>query len=398
MSQLKYLFITDPEVGTPIYNGEGIMVLDPEGAHYANALIANEPHRGEVFAPEINWYLKNTQAGQEEQKEILKKLYEMRFIRYEHSPKKSNTLIINRSVLIIGESEDALALVEKAEHFFEVTHVLPSELLNLGGKFGGFNATIKKQIEEEGDIKEEELEVTCAQLVLCDLKNDMSKYRGVESVNEYSDNDALMKKIRNRIGFYEYKNTINYDVSLCSYHHNEASTCAKCAQICPSFGIVNDDSAKELHFSALDCTACGKCISVCPTGAIDFAPFSQKAFLETVKVCEGKQILLISELFLETLEGCEIPEGYIPFLVETDQIISYRHLKNMFEKNTNTVLLYAPEVSEATQQALITFNEECLLTHAKKAIVLVTTKKELESYFRLTCKKENEDTQRKQHG
>lgn len=405
MSEITFLFVSDSEVGAPIENGEGIYVLDPEGAHYVvDALISNELHHSHVFAPEINWYLKQTVAEHDEKKEILKKFYEMRLIRYNHAPKKVYALNIDRTVMIIGESEEALRLVESAKRYFDVTHVFASKLLHLEGKFGGFKARFLQSVEGEEGIEEHEVEATCAQLVLCDQQSDKSKYRGVTSVMDYTDTEGILRSIRNRIGYYEYKNTITYDVSLCMYHHNEASLCAQCAQICPSFGIVNDESAKELHFSALDCTACGKCVSVCPSGALDFAPFPQKAFVEVTKQCEGKKVLLVAETFLKTLEGCEIPCGYIPFVVETDQFLSLFHLQSVFEASGHTVLLYAPHIGEVTHEALKTLNETSLRTHNTKAIKLVQTQEALKAYFAFTCKEDAlytsamEHTQRRHHG
>ena len=399
MSEIKFLFVMDAEVGAPLENGEGIMVLYHEGAHYVvDALISNEMYRSRVFAPEINWYLKQTQAEHEERKEILKKLYEMRFIRYTHAPKKSYAVTVDRSVMMIGASEEALTLAESAKRYFDVTHIVPSKLLHLEGKFGSFKARFLQEIEE-GHIKEQEANATCSQLVLCDQKSDLYKNRGVECVMDYSNEDVLLKRIRNRIGHYEYKNPLTYDATRCLFHHHEESTCTLCADVCPTFGLVSDDARKELIFSALDCTACGKCVSVCPSGAIDFAPFSQKAFLDVANLCQDRHILLIAEPYLKTLEESEIPSGYVPFVVETDQFLSLFHFKTLFEKSGETVLFYAPDVGEATCKALKTLNDEMLQTYHQNAVVLVQS---TEAYIAFTCKdvskQEIKTTQRIQHG
>ncbi len=353
------------------------MVLDPEGAHYADALISNELHESKVFAPEINWYVKHSTADREELKEVLKKLYEMRFIRYTHAPKKTYTLTIDRSVMMIGESEEALALVESARRYFDVTHILPQDVIHLEGSFGSFKARMHQKIEEEGVIKEHEVEVCCSQLVVCDEQSDRCKHRGVECVMAYADEEVLLKRIRNRIGCYEYKKTILYDSTRCAYHHNEGSSCVKCADICPSFGIVNNPESLELHFSALDCIACGKCVSVCPSGAIDFAPFSQKAFLEAAHLCENSQVVVAAEPFLKELQGCELPSGTIPFVVETDQFLSRNHLLSLLHVSKIPVILYAPDISTATHEALNTLNVEWMHEHGKRAIELVKTKEAL---------------------
>lgn len=379
----------DAEVGAPLENGEGIMVLDHEGAHYVtDALISNELYRSRVFAPEINWYLKQTQAEQEEKKEVLKKLYEMRFIRYTHAPKKKHSVTINRTVMVIGQGEKALDFVQKAERLFDVVHVLPSKLLHLEGTFGGFSARILQEIEEEGVTQEHEVEVRCAQLVMCDQRDDWSKHRGVECVMEDTDKEVVLMRIRNRIGFYEYTKAIRYDATQCAYYHNDASAPALCAQICPSFGIVSDEGVQELHLSALDCTACGKCVSVCPTGALDFAPFLKKAFLEAAQVCEHQDIFLVSESSLESLEGCEIPCGYIPFVVESEQFLGAVHIDILLKQGVQNIVCYAPQLSDATQNAWKPYN----------TLSLFRSKEALQAHFAFTCKDPNDDTQRNIHG
>jgi len=398
MSEIKFLFVADSDMGSPLDNGEGISVLGVESACYVSALISNELYRSDVYAPEVNWYVKNTLSPKEEQKEVLKKLYDMRFIRYTHAPKKSHTLTIDRSVMMTGESDEALALVESARRYFDVTHIVPKDLIHLEGQFGSFKAQIHQSYEEEGEIKEQDVEVCCAQLVLCDQKTDMGKYRGVECVVDYTDHEALLKRIRNRIGFYEYKKTILYDETLCLYHHNDEGTCTKCVDICPSFGIVSDDVAKELHFSALDCIACGKCVGACPTGAIDFAPFSQKALLEVATVCEDKHLLLMAEPYLKALEGCEIPSGYIPFVVETDQFLSYNHLRTLLDASKNTLLFFAPELSQGTREALNLLNDESMQEQGISAIELIQDKEAFQAHVALTCKRQKEEMQRIHHG
>lgn len=387
MSEIKFLFVMDTDVGSPIDNGEGITVLGVESAGYVTAQISNELYRSEVYAPEVNWYLKQTCAQKEEQKEVLKQLYAMRFIRYEHAPKTTYTVVVDRSVMIVGESEEALSLVENAKRYFEVTHILPKDLLHLEGKFGTFKARIHQEVEEEGEIKVGEIEVSCGQLVLCDQKSELYKSRGVECVMDYAENEALLRRIRDRIGYYEYKNPLTYDASCCVYHHNAEATCTRCVDVCPTFGLSCDASRQELIFSALDCTACGKCVSVCEESAIDFAPFCEKAFYKVAQLCKEKNIFLIAEPYLKTVEECEIPSGFIPFVVETDHFLSGKHFSTLVHESGHEVLFYTPEISPATHKALMSLNAH----EGKELITLIQSKEALEKYF-LTCN--NKDMQK----
>ncbi|MDD3324843.1 MAG: 4Fe-4S dicluster domain-containing protein [Sulfurospirillaceae bacterium] len=370
MSQIRYLFVSDPEIGAPIENGEGIMVLDPEGANYADALISNEIHQSLVFAPEVNWYVKHTKAQPKEQKEVLKKLYEMRFIRHKYSPKESHNLVIGRSVMVIGDGEEVFAFVQKAEQLFDVVHILPSKLISLEGGFGSFKARFMKITEDEEKAEEIETECVCAQLLMFDFASEKCKQRGVECVKEPMDRDALLMRIRNRIGHYEYKNVILYESELCSYHHSEGSNCSVCVDICPSSGILKDDATKELLFSPLDCISCGKCVGVCPKGALDFAPFSQKAFAEVAKVCKDRKTLIVAEAELNKLDGIEIPDGYIPLVVETEHFISYPHLQVILEQGGQNILFYAPQTTK-------TFSS---------SVDVYQNKEKLQAFLTSTCK------------
>ena len=116
-------------------------------------------------------------------------------------------------------------------------------------------------------------------------------------------------------------------------------------------------------------------------------------------MCQDRHILLIAEPYLKALEESEIPSGYVPFVVETDQFLSLFHFKTLFEKSGETVLFYAPDVGEATCKALKTLNDETLQTYHQNAVVLVQS---TEAYIAFTCKnvskQEIKTTQRIQHG
>lgn len=201
MSKIKFLFITDPEIETPLENGEGIMVMDPEGARYVTAWISNAIYQSEIFAPEINWYLKHTEASNEEKRAILKILYEMRAMKHAH-------------------------------------------------------------------------------------ENDMDKVLDEEMI-EISDT---------------------------------------------------------------------------------------KSFFASTRLSTQKRILLIEEPYIRSLDGCEIPSGYLPFIVDKEALLSKKHLLSLLQESGSSLLMYCPSISEPSWEAVALINEVYTRIYGEEAIYIAHTK------------------------
>lgn len=378
MSQIKYLYISDTaDTEPPLENGEGVMVIDAEGAYYISALISNELYNSDIYAPEINWYLKYTQADKDEKKEIFKILYEIRYIRHLHTVSKKDSLDVGRNIAIIGDGETALAFVKYAKRFFEVEHIFPSKLVSVEGKLGNFKVNFEA-FNEEAE-KNEQKETLFAQIIFCEEEPHLTKYMGVESLKG-SDEETLVKRFRNRIGWYEYDESITFNPSICLYEHKEEPTCRNCIDICPTFGLTHDEDKKELHFSHLDCIDCGACVSVCPNGAIDFTHFTQEAFLQVAKLCRERKVLLIAEKYLKEIEDVAIPEGFLPLVVETDRFLTQFHLESLVQEGGTAVLLYAPQISPVSAKAVEFFNET---PEDTKKFFVAQSKKELQESLKL---------------
>lgn len=376
MSQIKYLYISDTaESEPPVQNGEGIMVIDAEGAYYITALISNELYNSDIYAPEINWYLRYTQEQSEAKKEIFKALYEIRYIRHKNSFVKKHSLDVQRSVAIIGEGEEADAFVEYAERFFEVTYISPSKLLKVEGELGAFRVSFEAFNEEEE--KEEQQELSIAQIIFCDANNELTKKMGVESL-EGNDTEELVKRFRNRIGWYEYAESLKFEPTKCLFMHQDEPTCKSCLDVCPTHGLSYDEEKKEIYFSHLDCIDCGVCVSVCPHEALDFAYFTKEAFLEVAKLSKGKKVLLIAEKYLKEVLDFELPAGFLPLVVETDSFLTQFHFESLLQETESCVLLYAPKVTAVSVQAIEILNQ----TRGER-IFVAKNQEELEASFKL---------------
>lgn len=372
MSQIKFLYISDTaDSEPPLENGEGIMVIDAEGAYYITSLICNELYNGEIYAPEINWYLKNTLEESEAKKEIFKALYEIRYIRHLNTSVKKYSLDVERSVAIIGEGEEADDFVEYAKRFFDVTYINTLKLRNIDGKLGQFEISFESYNEEAQ--KDELQEIVVAQVIFCNENNDLTKKMGAESLVKNHTED-LIKRFRNRIGWYEYEESIKYDPTFCGFEHKENPTCKECLSICPTLGLTHDEAKKEIYFSHLDCINCGLCVSVCPHGAIDFTHFTQQAFLEVAKLCKDKTVFIVAQKYLENIEGIRISQGVLPLVVETDSFFTEFHFQKLLEE-AHTIVMYSPQISAASEKAVHSINQ------IDKKISIAKNNSELEKIF-----------------
>lgn len=387
MSEIKYLYVSDTaESEPPLQNGEGIMVIDAEGAYYINALISNELYNSDIYAPEINWYLKHTQADVDEKKDVFKKLYEIRYLRYKNAVIKKHSLDIDRNIAVIGDKEEDYEFVTDAKRFFEVEHILPSNLHSIEGSLGAFTISYEAFNEEEQINEQKHTRVD--QVIFCDAEPALTKHMGIESLQD-DESEVLIKRMRNRIGWYEYDESVKFNPSSCLYQHKEEPTCKNCLDICPTLGLTFDANAKEIHFSHIDCIDCGICVSVCPNDSLDFMHFTKKAFTEVASLCSDQKVFLIAEKNLKDIEKISIPSGFLPIVAETEQFLTKFHFLTLLEQSAESVLLYVPAIKEITKQAVDFVNAS---EDTQNKIYIVKSKNELQETFMLLCSNELEQT------
>jgi len=363
--QIEYLFVMDPEIPTTIENGGKIMVMDHEGAHYTNAFISNEPSLGEVYAPEVNWYLLHSNAPQEEQHEVLELLYELRKMRHSLGGKRTQSVEVPRSVAIIGDEESAQVQDMKtlAQYYFDEVVCIDSQILEtVQGQLGQF---VLRQNNQE--------EVRVAQIIVSDSRLSIPQLTGVEWVNGFDTPEYLMKTLRNRVGTFKYPNLIHYNEALC-----DTNLCTKCQDICPA-GVVNIDH--DLHKVAivqLECTGCGECLHVCPTRALDYLPFTQNMLEKVVQLCATKRLVIIPRRELSSLAGAKLPKGSVPLVVESCACMSDWHWLVILQNLGVNVVVYDSKLPEPTKKAIYFINELYRRIYDKEAILWSKTVQEFE--------------------
>lgn len=316
-------------------------------------IISNQKQNCEVYAPEIDWYLKNSLANDQIKLENINRLFQNQLNIYNHAPFQESQIQVSPSLALIGFASPILQ--EFKDHAlqsgFEVCYIPYQEIVHINGQLGSFQALMQNQEE-----------LTFSQAVLFVPDDHLTKFLGILSIQDFHSSQEVIDLLTSRLGLYHYKTTTLYTSSLCQYHErrldqNGEGFCHKCVNVCPSFGVTKDDSLVKLNFSQIDCQKCGECVAVCPTGAVEFAPYTMDCLIQTLRFYQNTHILVIREDCLETLQTLQIPEHISPLILPNEGFLSEVHLLSMIQESGNSILLYAPTLSETTRESIELINE-----------------------------------------
>ncbi|MDE5925628.1 MAG: 4Fe-4S binding protein [Helicobacter sp.] len=226
--------------------------------------------------------------------------------------------------------------VDLAQEFFEVALVDLELLENFSGSFGGFNAKLNnKEIVE------------FAQAVLFVSEEELLRFRGVYNVADFKNPESLLEKLKKNIGIYSYKEMIGYQENLCQYHHRREKHCTRCANVCPTFGVDNNDGLMELIFSPIDCIACGACVGVCPTNCLEYEELPKEGLGEIIEQYKGQRIFLCNTQDYRILasQNKNLPSDFLPLVLPSLLMLNENDLLSMVQMSGNALVVYTQNLS-----------------------------------------------------
>lgn len=334
-------------------------------------LITNDKsQKAEIYAPEINFYLKNSKDSILEKNKVVLKLYEMRLSAYENGLDFENTKQISNRILIIASKNEARESVLK-EAGFKVISLDESEVLSVFGSAGELCAVVKN--------KDEEVELDFDILLYEKERQDFKRQSGCYDLANFKDERELLSFLQSKSPNYHFKTFITYNSSVCQYHKRRSEHCAKCAEICPTTAILKDDEERILEFSQIDCLGCGGCVSVCPSGSLDYAPMNRDSFFKMLDFVEGSKICIIpKKMPLEHL-NLRLGEGVLPFMIEGEKWLSNLHFLSLLQASGANLVFYTDFVSRGSAEAIGLLNAVFERKFGKKAVLVAKDEKELES-------------------
>lgn len=342
---------------------------------FSSAIIANTKENCEVYAPEIDWYLSNSQADDEIKVQNIYRLFQTRLSIYDNAPYKEYSLEVANTLAIIGnESELTQDFINQAKEF-DCTLIAPSSITHISGELGAFKALL-----ENGE------EIGFAQAVLFVNDENLPKFLGILSAGDFANAQDILSLLSQRVGTYTYKTTTLYDPHICQYHQRRPNSngegyCHKCVNVCPTFGVTKNDTLMELSFSQLDCMGCGGCIATCPSGALDFASFSIETMIETLRHYQNTTILLIPEIFLDTLKDITLPSHISPLIIPREKFPSEVHFLSMVQESNHSMIFYSPVISRPSFEAIKLVNDIYKVICNKEAIFVAQDKETLQTLW-----------------
>ncbi len=332
------------------------------------ALISNEKSpNAQIYAPEINFYLKNSQDECLDKAKNTLLLYEVRASLYDLGLDLEYDKQVGANV-IIASAQDKGALCEfLGQNGFKALQV--SEVLGVYGAVGELGVITQE--------KGAELEIECDFFFYDEFKTSFDKQSGCYDLRKFSDERALLEFLQVKSPIYRYKNYINYDSSICQYDKRREECCGKCAELCPSVAILKDDEKRQLVFSQVDCVGCGDCVSVCPSGSLEFTPLPSASFWALLDFYKGKKILLVDEKFsLENLE-ISLDKNVLPLVLNSAQL-NETTLLALLQTSGANITLCATRLSKGNEDAIALLNAIFERKFNKKAILVAFDKESLE--------------------
>lgn len=371
-------------------------------------LVANSRElKAQVYAPEINFYLKNSLDSALEKAKSISALYEARIIAFDESKQSEHEKVVSNKILIISNDDISTLKELLTKNGFKVASLKNDEIKALYGEVGSLVALT----EQNGD----EYELECDFALIKNASAQMLYQSGCVEISELN-NDEILSILCQNYPKFHYKIRLLYDESICQYHHRREQICSACANVCPSVAILKNDEKKELVFNQIDCIGCALCVGVCPSGSLSLASMPSSAFSSIARLYKDKIILLLNESLIDEnfkleirpfwqeasevlpfnaksiyalkkwpknrgLVDISLPSGVLPLTLNT-KALSYVDYLILSQNSGAQILLYAPNISEISLSNVKIINEIYQKIFGLDAILIATNKNELEKNLR----------------
>jgi iron-sulfur cluster-binding domain protein len=337
-------------------------------------LVANSPKlNANVYAPEINFYLKNSTDSVLDKAKNTLLLYEARATGFDLAKDLDYTKQVGKNVVIVsntGRENLANTLKKNGFKVIELTHF---EIKFVYGAVGELSVLVLRANDE--------FEIDCDFFLVENAREYMLRQSGCYEIAKKSD-ESVIELLTSQSPNFSYKSHTYYNSTICQYHERRSEICGKCCDVCPTVAILKEDETKHLVFSHVDCINCGECVSVCPSGAIDYSHMPQNAFFDIAKMYKNKSILIVpSKIELENL-NIELPKNVVPFAIEGEKFLSEAHLLTMLQESGSNLVFYTSAISRVTKDAISILNQIYNFKFEKQAIFIAKNEVELKEVIK----------------
>ena len=348
---VEFVYYSDEKLDFPLH--EGIKIVDDYKKVNETFMISNSKELiAKMYAPEIDFYIKNSKDPLSEKIQTVMSLYEIRGIMFDYATDFEMEKEVGNSLLIVGTKEQIESFEPLVKDGFELFFADSESVKKIEGTIG----ELKVHLVRSGKTTI----LSVDQMVWFDALDFAFLQNGV--YDPCKDGvEAVVNRLKERIKRFTYKTSVSYNPDICQYKGRDGKErgdiCGDCADICPTNAILKIDEKKELVFSDVDCETCGGCVSVCPSGALDLKASPRGYIYEASTLLKGKIILVIPAVM--DLEGLDLflPENVVPFVVGGRKFLHEAHFLTLFQHSGYQVVFYSDFFSKGTLSSLDLINE-----------------------------------------
>lgn len=363
----EFAFYSAKTLATPLSDEIEILSQRKSSQHF---LVANKAEiSADIIAPEVDFYLNSSQASALQKSSDVLKLYEMRAMAFDLALDMDYEKFVGKKVALVSNSQDSELESEIKKAGFDLQVFSHFEVKFVYGCAGELSLVINQGAGE--------MEVQADLLLALNAQNFMLRQSGCFEISGLS-RAEILNILHAHSPKYAYKNYISYDESICQYAGRREEICGRCADICPSVAILKDDEVKKLVFSHIDCVACGLCVGVCPSGSLDSAKLTKQAFGDIAQLFEDRVAFVVDESF-DFSANLSLKPEVLPFVLPSLGLLSQSHLLSLAQNSGSQVVIYSPKPAQVLLEAIKLVNDIYMLKFASPAILLASTKEELQS-------------------
>lgn len=377
MKEFEFGYFSDEKLNFPL--NDLVKIISKDEKDNISCIVSNSSDiKAEIVAPEIDFYIKNTQDDLSDKIKSVQVLYEARATSFDLAKFLEYEQNVGNLVLIVSETLPDISSKLKQSDFKTVL-LKPSQIAYISGHLGALEVGVLISEDEISEVKTD-------QIIWFDAPEKVLLQSGVYDFKDLDDEEVI-KVLSSKLGNYKYKNYISYDQNICQYHGRKIETCGKCAEVCPTVAITKDDENKQLIFSHIDCESCGGCISVCPSGALDYTQMTRDAFYEIAKMYKNKIALIIPrkmETFLNNL-NVNLPKNVLPLGIEGEKYLHEAHLLSLLQESGAQIVFYTDFVSRGTKDAIYMLNQIYQAKYKQDAVLIAMNEEELKKALEIAC-------------
>lgn len=330
--------------------------IDCSSKHSSYIVSNIKTEKSLVYAPEINWYIKNNTDTNEVKLKTIKSLYDLRAKCFDVNNTKKHETTFSNEVVLVCQKVDFINILATYEDFvFKFVDINMS--FDIGGRLGEFQVN---QLTFE----------TLGAFVVVIGSDLIFKKPGIFSINSYEKIKDTLEVIFEMMENYQYSDVIAYDSTNCSFSNRRiCDVCTICTDICPTGSLSANHTTKLIEIDPLLCIKCAACVGACPAGSLQTYGFKNDIFESLGEFIQNKNIVITTESYIAN-NDFELPQNIFLVVLYSLNVLNYENMLAIVNQCAKEVCIVSDKISDNLKQTVNLINDICVALHNKQPIKL----------------------------